>query len=80
MLTQVYNFRSFSDLSRSVNVTLSSGQLAGSENVTVVLDMPLIVSSQLYIPGGQFYFESCACWARCHIRVRRRSRSREPSA
>ena len=55
----MYNFREFSDLSRSVSVPMTTAQLAGTDNVTVALNMSSIVSSQLFIPGGQFYFETC---------------------
>jgi len=73
LLTHVFSFRAFSDLSRSTAVVLTPEQLAGQADVVVSLDVPRILSDRQYYPGGQIYFETCtasACWARGGVHQR----------
>ena len=57
--THVYNFRAFSDLTRSAVVTLTPLQLAGVDNFAVTLNISHILQDRHFYPGGNVYFETC---------------------
>ena len=63
LLTHVFSFSAFSDLSRSTVLDLTPEQLAGHADVVVNLDVPRILSDRQFYPGGQIYFETCTAIA-----------------